>query len=178
MSLTVNFTATQTAGSSSEINFTDTSTGTDVAVVKRRIYITDCYGNHLVEQGTSTEYEAWNDFPSITTITLDVLTKDYAVRITVQWLDVNNAVLYDKTSDYGFTLYNETFDYSLTKIFSSNPLHLNDDSFFEQKSELRTCIDSGNQAIDLADDLYAAQQCYDRATDIRLNSTYIFNTNA
>ena len=177
MALTVNFTATQTLGEPSEINFTDTSTGTDVAVVTRRIFTRTPAGEFLVEDGTATQYEVWGDFPTTTTKTLDVLDKDYATTITVQWLDVSNNVLYDKTLIRGFTLYNESFDYGLTQLLSGNPLLINDDDFFTNKSDLRTEIDSGNQAIERASDPFGAQQCYDRATNLRLNSQYFFNGN-
>lgn len=177
MALVVNFSASQNLGEESEILFTDTSTGTDVAVTQRRIYIQTPSGDYLVEDGTTTEYEVWSGFPATTTITLDVLTKDRAVTITVQWLDVSNTVLYDKTLKYGFTLYNETFDYGLTQLLAGNPLLINDNNFYQNKSDLRVNIDSGDQALSLAGDTFAAQQCYDRATELRVNSQYYFNEN-
>lgn len=176
MALIPNFTATQVAGAESDVILTDTSTGSDVAITSRRVYIATSAGVFLVVNGTTTEYEVWSYANSANT--LNVLDKDYATRITVEWLNVSNVVLYSKTIDTGFTLYNETFDYSLTKNLSGNPLLINDNGFFSEKSELRTCIDSGDQALELADDLYAAQQCYDRATEIRLNSQYLFNANS
>ncbi len=178
MPLTVNFTATQVSGEPSEIVLTDTSTGTDVTVTQRRVYVQASDGTYLVEDGTTTEYEAWGDFPADTSITLDLLDKDYAVTITVQWLTAGNTVVYDKTLIYGFTLYNETFDYLLTQLLSGNPLLVNDNGFFNHKSTLRTLIDSGNQALEQADDVFGAQQCYDQATELRVNSPYYFNSNA
>jgi len=178
MALLPNFSATQTKGAPSEINFEDTSTGSDVAVTQRRIYMQTPDGEFLVEDGNSNEYEAWPDFPGTTEITKDVLEKDFALTITVQWLNVANGVLYDKTLRYGFTLYNESFDYTLTQRLSGNPLLINDNNFFNNKSDLRTEIDSGNQAISLAGDMFGAQQCYNRATELRLTSQYSFNANS
>jgi hypothetical protein len=177
MSLTANFSTSQTYGIPNSINFVDTSTGTDDNITSRRIYLKTAANTYLVEKGTSTNYEEWNY--SDATITLDVLDKDYGLQVTVEWLDSFNAILYTKTYDaLGFTLYNETFDYQLTQILSGNPLIINDNNFFPNKSELRTNIDAGNQAIYFATDLFAAQQCYDRATSLRLGSQYYFNANS
>lgn len=175
MAIVANFTAESVSGEPSQILFTDNSTGSDAAITQRRIYIATETGSFLVPTGTTTEYSAWAYASS--TKTLDVLTKDYAVTVTVQWLDVNNVVLYDKTVQYGFTLYNETFDYGLTTMLSANPLLINDNAFWGNKVKLREAIDSGNQALEIAGDLYNAQQSYDRGTELRLSSTYYFNEN-
>lgn len=175
MPLVPNFSTSQTVGVPESINFTDTSTGSDVAITERRVYILTSSGSFLVQEGTTTEYEVWAYADSTTS--LDVLTKDYAAIITVQWLNTLGVVLYSKQITGGYTLYNETFDYQLTQVLSGNPLLINDNQFFKNKSELRECIDSGNQSISLASDIYAAQQCYDRGTNLRLNSPYFFNSN-
>lgn len=175
MALTVSFTASQSLGEESSINLTDTSSGSDVAVTQRRVYIALPDGSFLVPTGTTTEYVEWSYSDS--TITIDCLTEDSAVLITVQWLSVADAVLYDDSAQYGFTLYNETFDYQLTQILSGNPLLINDNGFWESKSALREKIDSGNNAVEFASDIFAAQQCYNAATEMRLNSPYIYNGN-
>jgi hypothetical protein len=175
MSLTVNFATSQTYGVPDSINFVDTSTGTDNTITSRRVYMKTSANTYLVQKGTTTNYEVWGINNS--TITLDVLTKDYALEITVQWL-AGSTVVYSKVYSLGFTLYNETFDYQLTQVLSGNPLVINDNNFFPNKSDLRVNIDSGNQAIFFATDIFAAQQCYDRATNLRLNSQYYFNANS
>lgn len=178
MALTVSFTAESVSGSPSDILFTDTSTGTDAAVTSRRIYMSDKDGNFIVEDGTSTEYEVWA-IPLATNITLDLLSSDMAVRITVQWLNVSNVVLYDYTIDaIGFTEYNEDFDYELTQRMSANPLLINDNNFWSNKNKFRGLIDAGNNAILNASDISNAQLCYDAATEIQDNAQYLFNSNA
>jgi hypothetical protein len=179
LALTVNFSTSQTPGSPGDIIFTDTSTGSDGSVTQRRIYIQSAAGDYLVESGTSTQYEVWSGFPGTTTITLeDILEQDTAARVVVQWLDVSNNVLYDKTQYIGFTAYNEDFDYELTQNVAANPLLVDDNNFWQNKLKLRTDIESGNNAIERASDIAAAQQCYDRATYLRNNSQYLFNANA
>lgn len=175
MSLTANFTTSQTYGVPNSINFVDTSTGTDGTITSRRVYMKTSANTYLVEQGTTTTYEVWAYADS--TITLSVLPKDYALEITVQWM-AGDTVVTSKVYTLGFTLYNETFDYQLTQVLSGNPLVINDNNFFPNKSDLRVNIDGGNQAIFFATDLFSAQQCYDRATNLRLGSQYYFNANS
>ena len=176
MPLTPDFTATQVLGSPENIVLTDVSTGSDVAITQRRVYIQLSDGSYLVEDGTTTDYEAWA--LATNPLTLDVLTQDQATAITVQWLDVSNTVLYTKTQKIGFTLYNETFDYQLTQQLSANPPLMNDNKFQQNKFQLRVDIDSGNQAISFAGDLFSAQLCYDAATDMYNNRQYLFNINS
>lgn len=179
MPLTVSFTAVSVAGSPESVLFTDTSTGTDVAAVSRRIYVSDTNGDFIVEAGTSTEYEVWA-YPLATPITLDLFTTaDKAVKLVCQWLNVSNVVLYDYTIDaVGFTEWNEEFLYGQTQLMTANPLLINDNSFWSNYSKCRTLIDAGNKAILFAEDLYNAQLCYDQATEIRNESQYYFNGNA
>jgi len=112
-------------------------------------------------------------------LTFDVLgSSDKACRVVVEWVDTNGGVLYDSTQYLGFTLFNETEDYSQTQLMAANPLLINDNNFWKNKQLLRTLIDSGNNAIEFASDLYNAQLCYDKATDIRNNAQYLFNANS
>lgn len=167
MAIVPNFSVSQVIGLPSEVVVTDTSTGSDVNITQRRVYLRKPDGTFLVPSGTSTEYVAWAYASS--SITIDALDKDYALAITVQWLDVSNTVLYDKTVNTGLTLYNSTNSYQRTQKLSGNPLLINDDDFWDRKEQLRECIESGNDAISFAADMFAAQQCYDRGTAIRLN---------
>jgi len=175
MAFVQNFSTSQTVGLPNKINFSDTSTGSDGSIASRRIYLQLDDGSYLVEDGTTTDYEVWPIIDS--TITLDVLEQDEAINITVQWLDSGGTVLYSKVILTGFTLYNETFDYGLTQMLAGNPLLINDNMFFYNKSKLRVYLDSGNNAIELASDILSAQLCYDKATLLRTNSPYTFNLN-
>ena len=177
MPLTVNFDAYQTPGSPENVTFEDLSTGTDGAVSQRRIYVQQTNGSFLVEDGSTLDYSLW-PIPLALPITLDLFSKDYGVRVTVQWCDINGAVLYDKTEYYGFACYNEDEGYSLTQNVASNSLLMNDNNFWVYKSLLTELIDSGNKAIERAADINACQQCYDQATSLRLNAQYLFNQNS
>lgn len=167
MAITPNFSISQVIGQPSIVVLADTSTGSDAAITQRRAFLRKPDGTFKVPTGTSTDYIQWAYADSSKSI--DALDTDYAFDIVVQWLDVSNVVLYDKTIPAGLTLYNETYNYGLTRMFSANPLLINDDSFFDRMSSVRTVVDSGNQAISFAEDIFAAQQCYNYASTVRLN---------
>jgi hypothetical protein len=177
MPFTQNFTTSQTVGLPSYINLADTSTGTPSGTIaSRRVYFITSNNTYLVQEGTTTDYEVWAY--SASTASFNVLDKDYALNVKVQWLDAFGVVLYEKTILAGYSLYNESFDYQMTQLLTGNPLLINDNDFFNYKSELRVSIDSGNQAISFASDIYSAQQAYDKGTGLRVNSQYYFNTNS
>lgn len=165
MPLTPNFSTSQQAGLPSDVIITDTSTGSDVAIVSRRVYLVNYAGEYVVEDGTTTDYTVWPLAQS--SISIDCLTADTALTVTVDWVDVSGVTLYTKTSLAGFTLYNLTFYYSLTQgqAAVSNPSFiLQDNNYFQNKSKLKTLIESGNNAVTLGYDITSAQLCYDLAT--------------
>lgn len=177
MAIVPNFSTAQPTGEPNNIIFVDTSTGSDGAISFRRIYLRTSSGGFLVPSGTGTDYTLW---PYVSaTITLDVLADDMALAITVEWCNAGGTTLYSSVHDAeGFTSYNEDFDYGLTQQMVANPINIQDDDFFKTKSELRTFIDSGDQAIERASDIVGAQQCYSAATNLRVKSQYYFNINA
>jgi hypothetical protein len=181
MAIVPNFATSQTIGLPGTINFQDTSTGTNTeSIVNRRVYMRTSANEYLVTEGNTSNYENWGITSAGTldplTISFDVLNKDYALYIRVEWWTLTEVV---HSVEYlqGFTLYNESFDYQLTQMLSGNPLLINDNNFYPNKSKLRVNIDSGNQAIFNGADIFAAQQCFDRATNLRLNSPYFYNAN-
>lgn len=175
MPLTPNFSTEQTIGFPSIVTITDDSTGSDVAITQRRVYLVDSEGEYVVPDGTTTDYVEW-DYAE-TTLDIDCLTADSALDITVHWLDVSNVVLYSKTLLKGFTLYNETFYYSLTQSQATQatpPNIIQDTGYYANKLILRTLIDSGNQAITYGDDIATAQTMYNQATQMVTNQDYYF----
>ncbi len=175
MPLVPNFTTSQQAGLPSNVIITDASTGSDVAIVSRRVFLVNYAGEYLVADGTTTNYTVWPLAQS--SISIDCLSADTAIQITVNWVDAGGVTLYTKTSLAGFTLYNETFYYSLTQgqaAISQPSYILQDTTYFSNKSKLRVLIDSGNQAVTLGYDITTAQICYDLATDMVSNQNYLF----
>lgn len=175
MPLSVNFTATQLLGLPNIIVFTDTSTGSDVNVTSRRIYLRDAYNNNVLPEGTTTDYVVWPINQS--SINVNCLTKDMALNITVEWVDTNSVALYSKLIFSGFTSYNEDFLYELSGLLAANYKRTADADFLSLMFKLRNFVDSGDQAVIRGGDIAKAQACYDLATNIRENSSYYFNTN-
>jgi hypothetical protein len=170
---TPNFTVTQNSGTPSYLNFTDTSVSL-VGVAARRIYLLQSDGTYLVPSGNSTDYILWAYASS--TISLDVLTQDTALTITVDWVDSGGTALYTKEVAYGFSAYAETFYYNLTQgeVPITNPSVVLSTNYFQNKMLLRVFIDSAAQAISFASDVYSAQNSYDSATFLMNNANFNF----
>ena len=173
MSFSASFSASQPSGEPSVITLTDTSTGSDASISVRHVYLRKSDGTFLVPTDTTTDYIVW-DYADAG-IDIDCLDKDYALLITVEWLNVGEVVLHDSSSYNAFTSYNEDFDYTLTTMLSANRLLTNDNTFRQNKFDLRTYIDSGDKALARYSDIANAQICYDAATSVRLGSQYYFN---
>lgn len=176
MSFVPLFSVVQPIGFPSKLIVTDTSSGSDSNIAGRRIYLAKDSGTFLTPTGTVTQYI---DFPlGSSAITINCLDKDYAILLTLQFLDNTNDIIYSTEGLEGLTLYNETFDYYLTQMMTANKALITDNNFWGNKSILRTYIDGGNQAVTLGNDIVNAQSCYDAATELRLASVYFFNANA
>jgi hypothetical protein len=176
MAFNPDFTTSQTLGYPSLINFVDTSTGSNLTpIATRKVYMLTSLNTYLVQDGTTTNYETWN--AASNTAVFNVLTKDYALYVTVVWIDTNGAIAATKSYSLGFSLYNDTFDYQLAAIMSSNPAVVGSNNFFENKTKLETAISSGKNAVIFGNDIMNGQLCFDYATNLRLNSAYYFNAN-
>lgn len=177
MSFSPSFTTSQVLGAPSNIVFMDTSTGSDGAIVGRRIYLKTSTGDFLVQSGNSNQYSTWALASNPFTLT-DILTADKGLTVVVQWVNNSGVVLYDSTQTDGFILFNETDDYGLIQKMAGNPKLIEDNDWFNKLSLLRTYIDSGNQAISFASDTYNAQLCYSAATELIDKKRYVFNINS
>lgn len=172
MPLSPNFTASQNSGTPNLIFLTDTSTGSDVTITKRRIYLLQSNGTYLVPAGTVTDYIEWALID--TTTSLNVLIQDTALSITVQWLSAANVVVANKTTSFAFTAYNETFYYGLTESQVANANLTASTNWYQTKMILRVELDSAYQAISFASDIFSAQAALNRATFISTNQSYFF----
>ena len=172
MPLSPNFTASQNSGTPNLIFLTDTSTGSDGTITKRRIYLLQSNGTYLVPAGTVTDYIEWA-LVDVTT-SLNVLIQDTALSITVQWLSAANVVVANKTTSFAFTAYNETFYYGLTESEVANANLTASTNWYQTKMILRVELDSAYQAISFASDIFSAQAALNRATFISTNQSYFF----
>lgn len=175
MAIVQNFESSQTIGSPETINLEDTSTGSDAAISVRWVYLVDAQGEYVVPTGTSTDYVVWPYADDTTEI--ECLTSDAALWVTVKWLNSGNTVLYSKTILCAFTLFSETFYYSLTQAQATQsvpPNIVQDTGYYTNKMILRTLIDSGNNAVTYGQDITTAQNMYDGANYMVDNESEFF----
>lgn len=160
MAFVENFTGSQNSGTHGTVTFTDTSTGTDVAITQRRIFLLQSDGTYLTGNRT-VNYDAWALIN--TSISLDVLNQDTALLVKVQWLDVSNAVLYEKEIAFGFDAFGQNFFYGLTdgQVPITNPPITLSSNYYLNKVQFYCYLTSASQAITYASDIYKAQIAYD-----------------
>lgn len=174
MPFTASFSVSQ-GGNPNNIVLTDTSSGgSDPNLTGRKIYLTKSDGTFLVPEGSTNDYIDWAIADSSITIE-DILSRDYSLNIVVEWETTVPIVgaTYEYTLLYTFTALIESFYYSLTRRQTSNPLLVDDNNYFYNKSKLRTEIDSAVNATTYSDQ-YAAQSCLDRAYAFQVNETTYF----
>ena len=172
MPLSTAFTISQSAISPEDVTATDTSTGSDAAVTKRRIFFQQTAGTYLVESGIATDYEAWAY--ADTSDTWDILDTDQALSITVQWLSVANAILYTLTQVFCLSQYNKNKFYELVQLQAITPSILQDTVYFSNMATYWMNITGAIQAIEIGADVAASQNCLDRATYMMDNSNLYF----
>lgn len=133
---------------------TDTSTGSDGAIVGRTI---------ILYNVDNTIFGTFN-FPlsAGASIALSPLTTDVALNVKINWNNSGGAAIYSTSIIYAFTQYGEQFFYQLTQNQTSNPSIVNDNNYYGNKMKLRVEIDSANNAINTGRDLYSAQACINR----------------
>jgi len=172
MALTPSIAVSQSAATPNEVTITDDSTGSDAAITQRRVYVQDAEGNYLVESGTTTDYEQWAYSDS--SITLDILTEDECVNITVQWLNVSNVVLYTYENQYALSEYNKQFMVSLVAAQGLTPGIVQDTNYSGNIAIFWTNIVAGINQVEFAADIAGGQNCFNRATNMRLNQDLYF----
>lgn len=174
MPLTVNFSSSQDAGNITVATFTDTSTGTDLTITGRLIYLRKYDGTYLVPQGTTTDYVVW---PYVSgagdTIDIDCLDKDYCLDVTVVWVS-GSTLTYTKTILTLFTAYSELFLRQLTQALAANRTLITNKNYWQNKIKLRTLIDDASQAVSLINDQTIATFCLDEAKKLTDNIAIFF----
>lgn len=172
MSFTQNFSVAQTALNPSLVIANDISTGVDAAIAQRRIYFKNSQGEYVVPVGTTTDYVEWVLVNN--PINVDLLTKDQALEVRVDWLSAGGTVLYTLTQKYCFSQYNKQFLYYLIQLQSLTFNVIQDTNYWGNVALLWTNIIGAINAVEIADDIYASQVCLDRATYMASNQEKFF----
>jgi hypothetical protein len=172
MAYVEDFSTAQTTDPDSFI-LTDTSTGTDVLIVNRRIYLQLSDGTYLVPEGTTTSYIPF-PLSGGASITLNVLNVDYAISIRVEWLNSLGVAIYSKTQSYDFTLHDEQFMYQLVQMFAANKALLQNTNFVDNCYELDMFVSFSVKSVETGNDITNAQFLLDLAQNMINNSTIYF----
>jgi len=162
----------QSALTPNEITIVDDSTGSDILITQRRVYIQTASGAYLVESGTTTDYEVWAYASS--SITLDVLTQDECVNILVQWLSAADAVLYTYENQYALSEYNKQFLVYLVQAQGLTPGIVQDSNYAGNVGLFWTNIIAGINQVEFGAEIAGGQNCFSRATYMRLNQQFFF----
>jgi len=172
--LTPSFIATQTIGLPSVISLTDDSSGSDVLIVSRKVAIVNSANQYITASGVTTAaaYTTW-DY-SDTTISIDCLTQDTAVNITVYWLDAGGATLYSKTILYDFSLNVQQFLYNLAANEAAEISLLQDTEYIMNTLKLMVYANNADNSVIIGGDIYASQTNLNKATYMMNNSSLFF----
>lgn len=149
MAFAGSYTAVQSAPNSNQnVVFTDTSTGSDANLTGRQIRPYDAAGNLVLPAGNTTGFINW-PLPLGTALTVNLLPKDLALAITVNW--VSSAPIggstYVATTLYGFTGYSDAFIYQLIESLSANPALRNDANWNYYFNRAQNDVDSVIRSI-------------------------------
>jgi hypothetical protein len=163
MPITPNFSISATSDAGTH-TITDTSTGSDVGLTSRKIYLYTV-ANELLQAAIT-----WDYAESAYDISLEY---DIALNVRIEWL-TGSTVSYSKEIIHAFTEYGEDFYYNLTQDQSANPEKLRDYDYYKNKMMFRVELDSATQAIDQGSDLFSAQKPIDRYRYMMQKSNLFF----
>lgn len=172
MAFVPSISVSQLAATPNIVSVTDDSTGSDMAIVSRQIYVQTAAGTYLVPSGTTTDYTAWALV--LTTIPLNILTEDQCVNIVVNWLDVNGATLYTYENQYPLAEYNKQFLVALVSAQGLTPGIVQDVSYSGAMATFWVNINAGINQVNFAADIQGGQACFSRATYMRINQQIFF----
>jgi hypothetical protein len=173
MPLTTSFTVLpQVVGQPRVLFLRDDSTGSDAAVTERRVYLAKADGTYLTPDGHPTDYIVWQS--GAQQISLDVLDRDYCLRVTVLWVNAGGTALYTASTLALFTLHLKQFYYDLTQAQTGRPTIVNDTPYYEAKVKLRCALDEAQNAVEIGVDHYSAQAALDRGADLMDHQTLYF----
>lgn len=170
-----NFSVAQTPANPKYIVLTDTSEGL-VGVVSRRIYVQDCFGNYIVPTGNpNTQYIVWE--LTNNPISIDLLTKDIAANIKVEWMDDEGGegnVLYELDNNYCLPEFNKQFLYYLVQLQANSYSIIQDTRYWDNVAIFWTNIIGAINAVQNGNDIFGSQVCLDRASYMAENQFKYF----
>lgn len=172
MAFVPSISVSQLAATPQNVTFTDNSTGADAAIVSRKLTIQTAASTYLVPSGTSTNYISWA--LANTSITVDILTEDQCVNVLCEWLDINGATLYTYENQYPLAEYNKQFLVALVSAQGLTPGIVQDSNYSGNIAAFWSDVVAGINQVNFARDIAGGQNCFNRATNMRLNQNLYF----
>jgi len=172
MAFVPSISVSQLAATPNIVSVTDDSTGSDIAIVSRVIYVQTASGSYLVPSGTTTDFTAWALV--LTTIPLDILTQDECVNIITNWLDINGATLYTYENQYPLAEYNKQFLVGLVSAQGLTPGIVQDANYSGNMATFWVNITAGINQVNFAADIAGGQNLFNQATYMRQNANLFF----
>ncbi len=161
----------QSAISPSVVTITDNSSGSDVSIVARRVFVSDAYGNYLTGNGT-VNYTEW---PLVqTSISLDILLQDTAVNILVNWVDVSGNTVETYNNNYPLSQFGKQFFFYLIQQQGLQPSTYQDSNYSGNLAIFWSNIVGGDNAVSYGNSIAAAQECYNREILMQQNESMYF----
>ena len=161
----------QSASTPSSLTVTDNSTGLSGTITQRRVYVSNAYGEFLTGDGV-VNYTEWALAEA--SIVLDILTEDIGALIKVEWLNVSNVVVDEVENTYPLAEYNKQFLYYLAGLQGLTPGVYQDSNYSGNVAIFWTNIIAGINAVEYGNDIAACQNCFNRATQMRLEQNFYF----
>ena len=161
----------QSASTPSSLTVTDNSTGLSGTITQRRVYVSNAYGEFLTGNGV-VNYTEWALAEA--SIVLDILTEDIGALIKVEWLNVSNVVVDEVENTYPLAEYNQQFLYYLLGLQGLTPGVYQDSNYSGNIAIFWTNIIAGINAVEYGNDIAACQNCFNRATQMRLEQNFYF----
>jgi len=134
----------------------DTSIGDDPNLTGRTITLYDADGS---------VYETAEWAAGDGSITLAILPRDVALNVSVSWASSDplpDPSTYTYSQIHAFMRHEQNYAYHLTQLQTANPSIAQDANFYNNKLRLLCEILSATNAIEIGEDLFAAQMCIQR----------------
>ncbi len=171
MAISPNFSASQSIAYNNLITLVDTSTGSDLTLTNRRVYIVTADGSYLVQSGNTNNYTDWAY--GLSSIQLDVLTAATSPEITVQWY-AGDTFVTEKTISFCFDLQDYVFMLGKLSNQTGSPGILQDTSYYNSMIQFIVNLDNGENAITYGDDIYSSQGALNRNQVFITNEDFYF----
>ena len=169
--MVASFTVSQDPIDPAKVTVADTSTSVTGSITQRRVTITNAYATALTGNGTVT----WTYWPlADSSIPLSILTEDIGANVLVQWLDISNNVVTSLNNNFPLSEFNKQFVVQLVAAQGLTPGIYQDANYKGNLGEIWANIKAGDNAVTYGNNIAAAQNCYNRATFMRLNQSDFF----